>query len=314
MATTNLATQTRKAPMSVYLTGDAVKNHINSILGSKRGTRFITSVVSMVNANPTLKECTNESILSAALQGESLNLSCNQNLGQWYPVPYNNKKKGCKEAQFQMGYKGYVQLALRSGQYKDIDVMEIREGEYKGRDRQTGKPKFEFIEDDEERESKPIIGYMAYFEYLNGFSKVLYWTKEKMMRHADRYSQAFSLNATQGRYPKVSYADYLAGKYNEKDAWLYSSYWYTDFDGMAFKTMLRQLISKWGMMSEEMQSAFESDMAVIGADGTIDYVDNTEEVVEIEPEVKDPFPNEKEAEAVEESGQQELDLKEDKKE
>lgn len=284
----NSLTTQKKVPMAVYLAEDAVKNHINSILGSKRGTRFITTVVSMVNANPALKECTNESILSAALQGESLNLSCNQNLGQWYPVPYKNKKKGCKEAQFQMGYKGYIQLALRTGQYKDIDVMEIREGEYKGRDGRTGKPKFEFIEDDEERESKPVIGYMAYFEYLNGFTKILYWAKEKMMRHADKYSQAFSLNATSGKYPKVSYVDYVAGKYSKEDEWLYSSYWYTDFDGMAFKTMLRQLISKWGMMSEEMQSALEKDMGVIRENGIVDYVDNDTEYIEPEPPAIEP--------------------------
>lgn len=288
-ANNSLTTQPKKAPMAVYLTGDAVKNHINSILGSKRGTRFITSVVSMVNSNPTLRECTNESILTACLEGESLNLSSNKNLGQWYPVPYDNKKKGRKEAQFQMGYKGYIQLALRTGQYEDIEVMEIRDGEYKGRDKLTGKPQFEFIEDDAVREEKPIVGYMVYFKLINGFFKMLYWSKEKMLKHADMYSKAFSLRATQGKYQKVSYEDYLAKKYNPDDEWLYSSFWYKNFDAMAFKTMLRQIISKWGIMSEEMQNAFEKDMSVINEDGSVEYVDNDSDFVEsevVQPELE----------------------------
>lgn len=88
-------------------------------------------------------------------------------------------------ATFVLGYKGYIQLALRSGQYKDLDVMVIKQGEYMGKDPETGKAKFQFIEDDDERETLPTIGYMAYFEYLNGFRKVVYWSKEKMMTHAD---------------------------------------------------------------------------------------------------------------------------------
>lgn len=123
----------------------------------------------------------------------------------------------------------------------------------------SGKPRFKFIEDDDEAEKLPVIGYMAYFEYLNGFKKVLYWSKEKMVRHADRYSPAFSLNATGGKYPKVSFADYEAGNYPPEDAWKYSSFWYKDFQAMAFKTMIRQLISKWGVMSVDMQKAYDTD-------------------------------------------------------
>lgn len=155
-----------------------------------------------------------------------------------------------------------------------MDVFEIREGEYLGRDQNTGKYKFMFYADDDIRESKPVIGYMAYFEYLNGFTKTLYWSKTKMLKHADKYSQAFSLEATTGKYPKVSYADYEAGKVGEKDLWKYSSYWYKDFDGMAFKTMLRQLISKWGIMSIEMQEAYTKDMAEIKENGDYEYIDS----------------------------------------
>lgn len=288
------AKKTTEVSISAFLKQDAIKNYINSVIGSERGMRFITSVVSMVNSNPTLAECTNQSIVTACLEGESLNLSNNRNLGQWYPVPYENKKKGCKEAQFQMGYKGYIQLALRTGQYEDIEVMEIREGEYKGRNKLTGKPQFEFIEDDAVREEKPIVGYMTYFKLVNGFFKILYWSKEKMLKHADTYSQAFSLNAKGGKYPKVSYEDYLAKKYNPKDEWLYSSYWYKNFDAMAFKTMLRQIISKWGIMSEEMQNAFEKDMSVINEDGSVEYVDNDFDFVESEVVEPDKIENQPE--------------------
>lgn len=154
---------------------------------------------------------------------------------------------------------------MRSGQYADIDFIEVREGEYLGRDELTGKQKFKFISDDEERESKPVIGYYAYFELINGFRKQLYWSREKMERHADKYSKAFNLE---------SYKKLLAGQIPEKELWKYSSYWYTNFDGMAEKTMYRQLISKYGIMSIEMQDAYVKDMAVINSDGTYDYVDS----------------------------------------
>ena len=97
------------------------------------------------------------------------------------------------------------------------------------------------------------------FEYLNGFKKTIYWSREKMINHADRYSPAFSKNAAGGKYPKVSFEDYCAKNYPKSDEWKYSSFWYKDFDAMAYKTMLRQLISKWGIMSIELQTAFEED-------------------------------------------------------
>lgn len=112
-----------------YLTKDAIKNQINKVVGGKNGQRFISAIVSAYNTNPTLQECTNQSILSAALLGESLQLSPSPQLGHYYMVPFNNTKTGVKEAQFQMGYKGYIQLAIRSGQYKRLNVVAIKEGE-----------------------------------------------------------------------------------------------------------------------------------------------------------------------------------------
>lgn len=239
-----------------YIATNSIQNAVKKLVGQD-SQRFISAITSAVNNNTQLSECTNDSIFSGALLGESLKLSPSPQLGQYYLVPFNIKDKNGnykKVAQFQLGYKGYIQLAIRSGQYKDIDVIEVKEGEYLGRDKSTGKYLFEFIQDEDERDSKDIIGYMAYFEYLNGFTKQLYWTKEQMEKHALKYSQAYAND----KKKKTSY-----------------SFWTTNFDGMALKTMLRQLISKWGIMSVEFQKAFENDMATIENEKPR-YVDNEE--------------------------------------
>lgn len=241
-----------------YVSTKSIQTAIQKIVGQD-SQRFISAITSAVTTNPALSECTNDSIVSGALLGESLKLSPSPQLGQYYLVPFNvyqGKENGKnvykKVAQFQLGYKGYIQLAIRSGQYKDIDVIEIKEGEYLGRDKNTGKYVFNFISDEVERDEKETIGYLAYFEYLNGFSKQLYWTKERMKTHAEKYSTAYANDLKK----KTSY-----------------SFWSTDFDGMAFKTMIRQLISRWGVMSVEFQTALENDMAVIENDKPR-YVDN----------------------------------------
>ena len=125
----SLAKRQQKTSLAAYLTNDAVKNQINNVIGGKNGSRFVSSIISAVQVNPALQKCTNPSILSAALLGESLKLSPSPQLGQYYMVPFNNNKKGYKEAQFQLGYKGYIQLAIRSGQYKKLNVLAIKEGE-----------------------------------------------------------------------------------------------------------------------------------------------------------------------------------------
>lgn len=260
----------KKMSLTAYLTNDAVKNQINQVVGGKDGQRFISSIISAVQMNPKLQECTNQSILSAALLGEALKLSPSPQLGYFYMVPYSNKNMDFPEAQFQLGYKGYIQLAARSGQYRKLPVLPIKEGELISFDPLNEEIEVNMIQDEVERENAKTVGYYAMFEYLNGFRKALYWSREKMLAHADRFSQAFSLNGD--RY-KVSFADYEAGKYDPKDAWRYSSFWYKDFDAMACKTMVRQLISKWGIMSIDMQTAYEADMAVIHEDGTKEYVD-----------------------------------------
>lgn len=251
---------------SAFLTSDAIKNRINSMVGGKDGQRFISAVISAVSVNPGLTECEHSTILSAALLGESLKLSPSPQLGQYYLVPFNDKKRGTKVAQFQLGYKGYIQLAIRSGYYKKLNVLAIKEGELIRFDALNEEIEVKLIEDDTQREAAKTIGYYAMFEYTNGFRKAMYWSREKMMAHADKYSMAFSAQ---------KYQDLLDGKIPQGEMWKYSSFWYKDFDGMAYKTMLRQLISKWGIMSIDLQTAIDKDMAAIHDDGTVDYVDNS---------------------------------------
>lgn len=244
---------------------DMMRTKIHQMVGRTDSQEFITSITSAVNNNPALAECDSQSIISAALLGQSLHLKPSPQLGYFYMVPFNNRKKGTKEAQFQLGYKGYLQLAIRTGEYIDIDAIEIREGEYKGRNRLTGKPEFEFVDDDSIRENLPIVGYMAYFEMKNGYIKRIYWSREKMLKHADEFSQAFNLQ---------KYYELQEGKIPQSDLWKYSSFWYKNFDEMAKKTMLRQLLSKHGLLSTEMQRAVESDQAVITEDLKPEYVDH----------------------------------------
>lgn len=267
----SLANRQTKTGLTAYLTQDAVKKQINSVVGGKNGTRFISSIISAVQTTPALQECTNQSILSAALLGEALNLSPSPQLGQFYMVPFDNKKKGCKEAQFQLGYKGYIQLAERSGYYKKLNVISIKEGELIKYDPLNEEIEVDLIEDDVVRENTPSMGYYAMFEYENGFRKTLYWSKQKMLAHAEKYSFAFAKN---GGAKSLELLE--QGKIPEKEMWKYSSFWFKDFDGMALKTMLRQLISKWGIMSIDLQTAVEKDAAVIREDGTPEYVENEE--------------------------------------
>ena len=268
----SLANRQQKTGLTAYLTNDAVKNQINNVVGGKNGDRFIASIVSAVQVNSDLQECTNPSILSAALLGESLKLSPSPQLGQYYMVPFRNNKKGCKEAQFQLGYKGYIQLAIRSGQYKKLNVLAIKDGELVRFDPLNEEIEVNLIDDEEVREEAKTIGYYAMFEYTNGFRKAMYWSKKKMEAHALKYSKGYAA--------KKGY-----------------TFWEKDFDGMAYKTMLRQLISKWGIMSIDLQTALDKDTAVIRQDGTAEYVENEpEETVVAEQEYREPSADPKESE------------------
>ena len=255
-----LSNQSKKATFSSFMTSPMVVNKVNSMVGGKDGQRFITAIISAVSNNAALQECESNSILSAAMLGESLKLSPSPQLGQYYMVPFNNK--GGKVAQFQLGYKGYVQLAIRSGKYKKLNVLAIKEGELIRYDPLNEEIEVKLIDDELLREQSNTIGYYAMFEYLDGFRKTMYWSKEKMEAHALKYSKGYQA--------KKGY-----------------TFWEKDFDGMAYKTMLRQLISKWGSMSIEFQTAFEKDMGSIKEDGSVDYVDTNASVFDTSNVVAD---------------------------
>ena len=187
----SLVKKEEKKTFSAFLAQDAMKKKINEMVGGEKGQQFITSIISAVSTNPQLAECDNSSIVSAALLGQALNLSPSPQLGQYYMVPFNDSKRGCKVAQFQIGYKGYIQLAIRSGQYKKLNVLAIKEGELKKYDPLNEELEVQLIENEEEREKATTIGYYAMFEYLNGFRKTIYWSKEKMEAHALKYSMGY---------------------------------------------------------------------------------------------------------------------------
>lgn len=255
MAVKNSLT-TKKQPFSVMIQSDGYKRLVNNTLSDpKRASKFVTAITSAVSTNPNLQACDAGTILSAGLLGEGLNLSPSPQLGQYYLVPFKDKERGMV-AQFQLGYKGYIQLAIRSGQYKKLNVLAIKEGELIRFDPLNEEIEVQLIEDEDVREAAETIGYYAMFEYVNGFKKAMYWSKKRMEAHALKYSQGYAADKRKGT------------------AW---TFWSKDFDGMAYKTMLRQLISKWGIMSIEMQSAIDADMAVINDDGSKNYVDNLPE-------------------------------------
>lgn len=254
--------------IAAYMSNEAVKAQISSIV--KDSKTFITSVVSAVQTNPALQNCTKQSILSAALLGESLKLSPSPQLGQYYMVPFKNK--GVDEAAFILGYKGILQLAIRSGQYKKINVLPIKEGELVRYDPMEETIEVNLIEDEEIREQTPTCGYYAFYEYMNGFRKALYWSKKKMEAHALKFSKGYKA--------KKGY-----------------TFWEKDFDSMAMKTMIRQLIGRFGIMSIDMQKAYEADTAVIKEDGSYDYVDavTVEEIPDAEPmNAPEPAPQQEE--------------------
>lgn len=248
-----------------YLNAPQIQSYLKDVIGSNRD-KFVTNLVSVTNQNKALQKCTNMSLMSGALVATTLNLSLNSSFGYAYLVPFKNNKLSKEkntdvyEAQFQIGYKGYIQLALRTGQYKKINAIPVYKSQFQSWNALTEElelNEFDNFEDDE------VIGYVAYFRLVNGFEKTMFWSKDKMEKHADTYSQAFNLDINE----KIK-----QGKIKESDMWKYSSYWYKDFDGMALKTMLRQVLSKYGIMSEEMQKAYEDDQSVINGDNK-NYID-----------------------------------------
>lgn len=241
-----------------YLNGAPMQDYLKSVIGSNKD-KFVTNLISAVNQNKSLQECTNMSLVSGALVASTLNLSLNSSFGYAYLVPYKNK--GVMEAQFQIGYKGYIQLAMRTGEYQRLNAVPIYKSQFVSFNALTEDLKVNNIDNFDGDE---VVGYVSYFRLNNGFEKTFFWSYEKMMAHADKYSKAFS---------SVSYRKLQRNEIPDGELWKYSSFWYKDFDSMALKTMLRQLLSKYGILSEEMEKAYEFDNSVV-ENGTPRYVDN----------------------------------------
>lgn len=243
MALNNSLAPAGKKTFSQALASESVQRMLaDSIKDPKQRNKFTADITSYVASNKTLQECDFVSIIASAMQGNALNLS--PVLGEYWVVPYNTKS-GYK-AQFQLGVQGRIQLALRSGEYKKLGACEIRQGEYKGRDSRTGEAIIEYIADDVEREKAPVAGYYAYFELLNGFFKSEYFSKEKTLQWAARYSKSFD---------RELYDRFIAGKVTDwKEQLKCSSPWYERFDTMGANTVLKQLL-KWGPKSTEMRKA-----------------------------------------------------------
>lgn len=257
---------TNELTMTQYLQNDVVQKSIKDAL-QDRAQQFVTSMVSLVNSSERLKTSDKKSLLGACLTAASLNLPINQNLGFAWIIPYNNKIRGengepdrwVSVAQFQLGYKGFIQLAMRSKQFKTLNVTDVREGELKSFNHLSGEPKFKWTKDFDERLTLPIIGYVAYMKLTNGFEKSLYMTAEQLKAHGIRFS---------------------------KTAKKKEGLWFDDFDSMAKKTVLKQLLSKYAPMDTDMAKAQEYDQAVI-TDGKPIYLDNTPVDPEEEAEQKE---------------------------
>lgn len=241
-----------KSKFSSYINTPNVQASILNTLGDLSRTKsFTASLITAVTNNPDLQKCDAVTVISAALFGESLNLSSSPQLGHYHIVPFRD------HAVFVLGWKGYYQLALRSGVYEKLHATEIKEGEVVRIDPIYEEYEFKAIKDPAERLKAPTVGYYAFYKTLDGFRKEIYLTKAEMEHHALQYSNGYRSDKEKGT------------KY---------TFWSKDFDSMALKTMFRQLIGKYGLMSTELETAFKADMSAGGFDESErEYVDNMSE-------------------------------------
>lgn len=256
------------------INGDPSQLYLRKVLGNG-AQEFTTSLLSLVSGNTSLQECTTQSLMTTAMKATTLNLPLDPNLGFAYAIAYDNSKKEkrngtwvvvdvIKECQLQIGYKGLIQLAIRSQQFECINVRDVREGEIVGEDFVTGNLQFKSLPPKERAEAE-VIGYVAYFKLLTGFSKMLYMTKEELLQHAKQFSVTYKADVEKKTQRSV---------------------WSSNFDAMAKKTTLKMLLSKYAPMSIQLQDAIKADQAVFDEAGRPHYVDlNNEdnaEAVEVE--------------------------------
>ena len=237
------------------ITSPATQKYLEDVLGERKGS-FVNNLTALVANNAALQACQPFTIMFAALKATALNLPLENSLGMAYCIPYKDNKKNITVAQFQLGYKGFKQLALRSGQFAVIpNATDIKEGELKSRNRLTGECVFEFIEDDASRAKAKTIGYASYFRLLNGAESTFYMSVEEMEAHALRYSQTY-----RSKYDNVKQ----------------QSKWTTDFDDMAKKTVIKLNLSKNAPLSVEMQDAIKADQSIQYEANKYEYLDNND--------------------------------------
>lgn len=249
MANTGLQTFNRA------ITNPSTQKYLQEVLGERKGS-FVNNLTALVANNTNLQECEPYTVMFAAMKATALNLPLDNSLGMAYVIPYNDNKRGVTVAQFQLGYKAYKQLALRTGLFKIINATDVREGEIASRNRLTGEINFNFNEDEKERLELPIVGFVSYFRLNNGFESTFYMSREEVEKHALRYSQTYK----------------SANKYVKEN-----SKWSTDFDAMALKTVTKLNLSKNAPLSVELSDAIKADQSVmIKSENDYEYIDNEE--------------------------------------
>lgn len=270
------------ATFNATITNARTQEYLSQVLGEKKAS-FVNNLTALVANNVALQECEPLTLMYAATKATALDLPLDQNLGFAYVIPFRNGKTGKTEAQFQMGYKGYVQLALRTGQFRTLNVRDVKQGEITGEDFISGEMTFKALPA-AERLTAPTIGYVAYFELTNGFRKMAYWSIEELKAHGLKYSQTYS----------------SAKEYIRK-----SSKWETDFDAMAKKTVLKLLLAKYAPMSVEMATAERIDQSVMRDADNVDYVDAPQQQIAeaVEAEEADMISDEDAAQIVEQAMQ-----------
>lgn len=252
---TTAAHENVAATFNALLSKEGYQKRFNALLG-KRSPQFIGSLVTMINDDQNMLEVYRDnpnSIIKAALRAAAYDLPIDPALGQAYIVPFRNKGK--MEATFIIGYKGLYQLAVRTGVYKKINVVDVREGELIKYDRLTEEIELQWYTDEEEREKAPIEGFCAYFELTNGMRKLLYWSKKKINAHEEKFRK---------------------GKFQSKG-------WRENWEAMAAKTVLRALLSKWGLLSINYQTA-DDRMLKIAEDLATGQIDDTPKLIDTQAE------------------------------
>lgn len=238
---------------NAMLENQRTQDYLANVLGENKQT-FVSNMVALVASNKALSECDPSTIMFSCLKATALGLQLDPALSQCWVIPFKDNKNNTTVATFQVGARAWIQLALRTGQYSRINVRDVREGEIVGEDFVSGDMQFKKLEGN--RMEAPLIGYVAMFRLVNGFEKQLYMSVEELEAHAKRFSQTY----------RKGY-----GLWADKDM----------KSAMYEKTILKRLLSKYGVLSVEMQTALKSDFGVLGENDSVRYIDNEENAIDL---------------------------------